>query len=152
MVQQQASITMSGYVGSEPVNFHREGSIEACSLRLGSTPAYYRSDERQWKERPTTWLTVKAYRNLATNVMKSVHKGDAIVVYGTLNTESWKKDGNDYSRVVLEASAIGHDLNRGTSQFTKRTLKHQDDAQAHTHVSLSHEHANHQQDSVHDEF
>ncbi|RFT30220.1 single-stranded DNA-binding protein, partial [Bifidobacteriaceae bacterium VN003] len=39
---------------------------------------------------------------------------------GNLSTESWTKDGNDYNRIILEAATIGHDLNRGTTQFTKR--------------------------------
>ncbi|RFT37967.1 single-stranded DNA-binding protein, partial [Bifidobacteriaceae bacterium NR003] len=115
MAQQQSTVTISGYVGSEPVSFGRSENSPACSLRIASTQSYYRNDEQQWHERPTTWMTVKAYRTLASNVLKSVHKGDAIVVYGNLSTESWTKDGNDYNRVILEASTIGHDLNRGTT-------------------------------------
>lgn len=64
-------------------------------------------------------MTVKAYRNLASNVLQSVHKGDATVACGILSTEEWKKDGSDYSRVILEASSICHNLNRGTTQLTK---------------------------------
>ncbi len=120
MAQQQSTVTISGYVGAEPISFGRNENYPACSLRIASTQSYYRNDEQQWHDRPTTWMTVKAYRNLASNVLKSVHKGDAIVVYGNLSTESWTKDGNDYNRVILEASTIGHDLNRGTTQFTKR--------------------------------
>ncbi|PMC44149.1 single-stranded DNA-binding protein [Gardnerella swidsinskii] len=123
MAQQQSTVTISGYVGAEPVNFGRSENSPACSLRIASTQSYYRNDEQQWHERPTTWMTVKAYRTLASNVLKSVHKGDAIVVYGNLSTENWTKDGNDYNRVILEASAIGHDLNRGTTQFTKRNAE-----------------------------
>ena len=123
MAQQQSTVTISGYVGAEPVNFGRSENSPACSLRIASTQSYYRNDEQQWHELPTTWMTVKAYRTLASNVLKSVHKGDAIVVYGNLSTENWTKDGNDYNRVILEASAIGHDLNRGTTQFTKRNAE-----------------------------
>ncbi|MFU0538742.1 single-stranded DNA-binding protein [Gardnerella vaginalis] len=119
MAQQQATLTISGYVGSDPVNFSRNENAPACSLRIGSTSSYYHNEEKAWKERPTTWMTVKAYKSLASNVLKSVHKGDAIVVCGNLNTESWHKDGEDRSRVVLEATSIGHDLNRGISEFTK---------------------------------
>lgn len=119
MAQQQATLTISGYVGSDPVNFSRNENSPACSLRIGSTSSYYHNEEKAWKERPTTWMTVKAYKSLASNVLKSVHKGDAIVVCGNLNTESWHKDGEDRSRVVLEATSIGHDLNRGISEFTK---------------------------------
>lgn len=120
-MQQQASVTMSGFVGSEPMKFGHDPNVIGCTLSIGHTPTYFHAHEQQWKERPTTWMTVKAYRGLAKNVLNSVHKGDAVIVSGLLATESWSHDGTDHSRVVLEASAIGHDLNRGTSVFSKQS-------------------------------
>lgn len=155
MAQQQSTVTISGYVGAEPVNFGRSENSPACSLRIASTQSYYRNDEQQWHERPTTWMTVKAYRTLASNVLKSVHKGDAIVVYGNLSTENWTKDGNDYNRVILEASAIGHDLNRGTTQFTKRnaeTAKNGQTKDSNQSQNEKIEHTDSHSDSTDDEY
>lgn len=38
MVQQQATITMSGYVSSDPVEFGKNGGTTACTLRIANTP------------------------------------------------------------------------------------------------------------------
>jgi single-strand DNA-binding protein len=58
---------------------------------------------------------------LALHVRDAVRRGDPLVVIGKLKTEEWTKDDARYSRMVLEALAVGHDLNRGVSLFRKTT-------------------------------
>ena len=49
---------------------------------------------------------------LAANIMQSLHRGDPAIVTGLLNTEQWRDEqGVDHSRLVLEASNVGLDLN-----------------------------------------
>lgn len=117
MAQQQTTVTITGFVGSEPTRFGREDA--ACSFRIGSTRSYYQAASKQWVDQPTTWISVKAFRALATNVCLSVHKGDPVMVTGVLGTEEWVQDGNRRSRLVVEASSVGHDLSLGRSQFTR---------------------------------
>lgn len=114
---QQGLITINGYVGSDPVNFGKDAS--ACSFRIGCTRRYFDNTAKEWKDRPTIWITVKAFRALARNVAASVHKGDPIIVSGTLANEQWERDGETHSRTVIEAASIGHDLGLGVSQFTR---------------------------------
>ena len=45
------------------------------------------------------------------------------MVQGRLRDGSWEKDGVTYSKVEIEACAVGHDLSKGVSQFTKSTLQ-----------------------------
>lgn len=115
---QQGLITINGYVGSEPASYGKDAP--ACSFRIGCTRRYFDNATKQWKDRPTIWITVKAFRALAQNVLKSVHKGDPVVVAGSLANEQWERDGETHSRTVIEAAAIGHDLGLGTSQFTRQ--------------------------------
>ena len=118
-MSQQGSITINGFVAADPVSFGQAQGIEACSFRLGCTRRYYNSTKREWIEHPTTWMTVKAFRSLATNVRFSVHKGDPLLVTGLLNTETWQHDGTNRSRIVVEATAIGHDLALGVSTYQR---------------------------------
>ena len=118
-MSQQANITINGFVGADPVSFGQAQGMQACSLRLGCTRRYYHSTRKEWVDQPTTWITVKAFRALATNVRLSIHKGDPIVVTGLLNTENWQQDGVNRSRIVIEASTIGHDLSLGVSTFQR---------------------------------
>ena len=90
-------------------------------LRLygGSTPAYYDAAAGVWKRKSTTWLTVKAFRTLAVNALACLHKGDPVMVTGSLVTEEWTTDGQPHSSLVLIADGIGHDLARGQDTFTR---------------------------------
>lgn len=115
---QQGLITINGYAGSDPVNFGKD--VPACSFRIGCTRRYFDNSAKEWRDRPTIWITVKAFRALARNVLASVHKGDPIIVSGTLANEQWERDGETHSRTVIEAASIGHDLGLGVSQFTKQ--------------------------------
>ncbi len=120
MAQQQGLLTVTGYVGANPVQFNREGMPHASSFRLASTRRYFDNRTQQWRDLPTTWITVKAYRGLSENICQSLKKGEPVIVSGTLATEMWAdQNGKQQSRVVLEANAVGHDLNYGVSTLRK---------------------------------
>ncbi|KFI57916.1 single-stranded DNA-binding protein [Bifidobacterium cuniculi] len=120
MALQQGLVTITGFLGSEPVLFGREGGRPACTFRLGST-RYYLDREGEWQQLPTTWITVKAFRTLALNMVNSFHKGEPVIVSGVLGTEEWtsEPDGVRHARVVIEASNAGHDLNYGVTAIRK---------------------------------
>lgn len=111
MALQQGTITITGNLGSDPVLLGtKEGSRNVCTFRLGCTRRYL-DKQGEWKQLPTTWITVKAYRNLALNVFHSLHRGDAVIVSGVLSTEQWQVNDELRSKTLIEASTIGHDLN-----------------------------------------
>ena len=114
---QMGMVTIVGYVGNDPALFGKGRSV-LCSFRLGCTRGYYDA-ERVWHSFPTTWVTVKTFRRLAEHVHRSVRKGDPVIVAGQLNTEMWTQDNTERSRLVVEASSVGHDLNGGTAMFHK---------------------------------
>lgn len=111
-------ITFCGWVGSEVTLNEIGHETQVASFRVGSTPRRFRSG--QWQDEPTAWYTVKAWRTLAQNVHASIRQGDPVVIQGRLVADVWnKEDGSVSTRYVVVASAVGHDLARGTSRFTK---------------------------------
>ena len=111
--------TVFGFMGTQPARLGQPGATPVCSFRLGSTPAYYDAAAGVWKRKSTTWLTVKAFRTLAVNALACLHKGDPVMVTGSLVTEEWTSDGQPHSSLVLVADGIGHDLARGQDTFTR---------------------------------
>lgn len=129
MAIQQGQITITGFLGSEPtpLGMH-DGARAACRFRLACTRGY-RDGAGRWQSLPTTWITVKAFRELALNIVNSLHKGQAVIVVGVLSTEEWKdEDGNPRSHTFIEASNVGHDLDYGVT-VVRRIAKEQNDAQ-----------------------
>lgn len=116
---QQMQVTVTGNLGADPVSFGKDLDSPACSFRVGVTPRYFDSQGGMWRDRETSWVGVRAYRTLAVNVLGSLHKGDPVIVTGTLHTERWRKEGVDRITPVVEASAVGCDLSQGTCRFRR---------------------------------
>jgi single-strand DNA-binding protein len=68
------------------------------------------------------WFTISSFRQLAGNVSQSISKGERILVSGRLKVRDWDNGERSGTSVEVEASAIGHDLNFGTSSFERRSL------------------------------
>lgn len=116
---QQAQVCITGYVGKDPDRVGREGGDPICSFRLATTRSFWNRKTGGWQDAPTTWIRVKAFRSLALNALKSLKKGDAVIVVGTLVTDEWERDGVTRSSLSIEANAIGHDLNRGVTSLMR---------------------------------
>ena len=112
------AVTVTGNVGSDVEHRVTRTGLATAQFRLACTPRVYR--EGAWQDQPTTWIAIECFRGLADNVSSSLRKGDPVVVQGRLRTRSWT-DTNAviHERLVIEATTLGHDLNRGTSAFRK---------------------------------
>ena len=51
------------------------------------------------------WVDLVAWRNMA-EVLASISKGDAVRVEGYLDENSWEKDGEKHSRLVIVCNTI----------------------------------------------
>lgn len=113
-------ITFSGWVGSRVDVVQVGEGVAVATFRVGSTPRRFR--DGRWENGETLWYSVKTWRSLATNAAASLRVGDPVVVTGRLVAETWTKDdGTVQTRHVVVAVTIGHDLNRGSSTFTRFT-------------------------------
>ena len=114
----EMAVTMTGNVGSEVDHRVTRTGLTTASFRMACTPRVYKDGE--WHDQATTWIGVECFRGLADNVASSLGKGEPIVVQGRLRTRSWTDtNGALHERLVIEATAVGHDLNRGTSAFRR---------------------------------
>lgn len=90
-----------------------------ASFRIASNSRRFDKSTNTWIEQDPSYLSVSAWSQLAENVALSVHKGQALVVTGKLKVKQWQDSDKSGTNVEIDATAIGHDLNRGTSEFTK---------------------------------
>lgn len=112
-------VTLTGWVGGD-VAFRSPKDVPVAAFRVGSTPRIRKNGT--WEDGETVWYSVSAWRGLAENVRDSVSRGDAVIVHGRLRTRTWSRGPGEPENTVfeIEASLVGHDMSRGTSQFTKR--------------------------------
>lgn len=112
-------VTVVGWAASTPREVVGDG-VAFTSFRVATTPRWFDSRAGTWADGRTEWITVKAFREVAFNVAASIRKGDPVLVHGRLRTEEWVGDNGPRHGLVLDASALGHDLTRGRSSFARR--------------------------------
>lgn len=112
-------VTLYGHVGTE-IELREGASVPWAMFRVGSTPRWFDTVSRTWRDHETTWMTIKVFRSLAQNVSESLKVGDPVVVIGKLRTQAWKtKEGEDRRMEIVEAQVVSHDLNRGITRFAR---------------------------------
>jgi single-strand DNA-binding protein len=113
----ESYVTLQGWVGND-VDVREVGDTSCASFRVGSTPRWRKGES--WVDGQTSWFTVNCWRSLGRNVAASVRRGDAVVVHGRVRVDVWERDGQPPSvNWIVDATFVGHDLNRDTSSFAK---------------------------------
>jgi single-strand DNA-binding protein len=112
----EAQITVTGWVATEPFYAHTANGTPYLSLRIGCTPRRFDRQTGQWQDVDTMFLTVQCWRALADNVLASeLRRGYPVVVTGRLRIRQYEKDGAGRFAAEIEAATVGPDLNRGTT-------------------------------------
>ncbi|MFD3542063.1 single-stranded DNA-binding protein [Streptomyces sp. NPDC058662] len=116
-------VTLVGHVATQ-IDYKETPHGPSARFRFGVTPRYFDRRQDAWADGPTSFYTVWARRALALNLAGSVSVGEPLVVHGRLRVREDPPDGegNRWFSADIDATAIGHDLNRGTAAF-RRVVK-----------------------------
>jgi single-strand DNA-binding protein len=114
-------ITVVGNVVDDPQLRQTNSGVKYVNFRIGSTARRYDGENSRWIDGDRLFVNVKAWRLMAENIAASLHKGQPIVVTGRFYCREYVKDEMSRVSYDLDATAIGHDLSRGQSEFTKVT-------------------------------
>jgi single-strand DNA-binding protein len=112
-------ITIVGNVVDEPRPRTTGAGIPVTSFRIASTSRRFNRETGAWEDNERLFVTVTSWRAMAQNVAASLHKGQPVLVTGRLYSREYTKDEVTRMSYELDAVAVGHDLSRGTSEFTK---------------------------------
>ncbi|MFD9339474.1 single-stranded DNA-binding protein [Streptomyces sp. NPDC060028] len=113
-------VTLVGHVATQ-IDYRETPAGPSARFRFAVTPRYFDRRKEAWADGPTSFYTVWARRTLALNLAGSVSVGEPLVVFGRLRVRENPPDGegNRWFSADIEATAIGHDLNRGTAAFRR---------------------------------
>ncbi|MGV3563438.1 MAG: single-stranded DNA-binding protein [Nocardioides sp.] len=115
----ETTVTVQGWIGG-PVSLRRAGNAPVASFRLAATPRRYHPATGEWSDDTTQWFTVNAWRALGEHCAHSLRRSDPVVVVGRLRASTWvNAAGVEVTSFEIDAQSVGHDLNRGTSLFTR---------------------------------
>ena len=116
----ESNFCVAGYVATVPVPGLTRSGVPTLQMRVAWTPRKREQGTGNWADEPACFATVKCYRKLAENAFMSVHKGEPVLVTGSLRIREYDaKDGSRRTNVDVTASSIGHDLTRGVASFRR---------------------------------
>jgi single-strand DNA-binding protein len=115
----ETMVTIIGHLVDNPRLRRTDKGTDVASFRVGSTARKIDKATGEWVDGNKLFVSVSCWRQLATNAVDSLRKGDPVVVFGRLSTKEYEKDGQKRSNFELEANALGHDLSRGTAVFSR---------------------------------
>ncbi len=120
MYLNEAQISLTGYVATQPVVRTVKSGATNLSMRVAWTPRRQDRVTGEWTDGNTSYVTVICWRRLATNGAVCLRKGDPVVVKGRLSIRTYEdRQGMQKVAVEVEASSVGHDLSRGVAQFQR---------------------------------
>jgi single-strand DNA-binding protein len=118
-MSQGGSVTLVGFVATEPKVRYVNSATPVAHMRVGSTVRKIDRETGEWKDGETHFYSVSCWRSLASNAATCLHKGQPVIVAGKLRVNQWEdRAGTPRAQVEVEAETIGFDLNRGVAQFT----------------------------------
>lgn len=108
-----ASVTVKGFVATQPKFVIVGDNLAITSFRLGASTRRFNPANSQWETTNTSWFSISCFRDLATNAFASLNKGDPVIVSGVLKVSEWAAGNKSGLDVEITADGIGHDLRWG---------------------------------------
>ncbi len=112
-------VTLQGWLGSDVDPSATPATALVAGFRVACTPRRYQKKTDEWVDGDTQWYSVSAWRALAQHVRavaaprRPGRRPRQAQCPGVDNSA-----GIEVTSFEVEAMFVGHDLNRGTSQFT----------------------------------
>lgn len=106
----ETTVSVVGYVITEPRVRETAGGERVVSFRVVSTSRRYDRQQERWVDGDRFFATVYCWRNLAEAVLREVRKRQGVVLSGRLRTREYESGGEWRVAVEIEAAAVGLDL------------------------------------------
>jgi single-strand DNA-binding protein len=112
-------ITIVGNVVDTPRKRQTKNGHVVTNFRIASTSRRFDREQEKFIDNATLFVNVTCWRQMGVNVDQSLTKGQPVFVYGRYTMREYTVDEQVRTSYELEAIAVGHDLSRGTSRFTR---------------------------------
>lgn len=112
-------ITVVGRVASAPRRARLDSGSTVTNFRIASTARRFDRVSQEWVDGETFWSDVECWDDLAGNVVRSLSKGDAVVVVGRLWTRDYESANGRGSTSQIRAEAVGPDLRHGWAEYQR---------------------------------
>lgn len=121
-------LTIVGNLTGDPELRFTAAGIAVAKFTIAHNPRRLDRDTDKWIDGTATFMDCAAWRELAEHIAESLAAGVRVIAAGTLSTSTWESDGTGktekgtkISRIQLDVSAIGPELQFATAKVVKAT-------------------------------
>ncbi len=112
------TVTVVGNVTRDPELRFTQGQMAIATFGVA-----WNKKKREGEDE-VSFFDVTCFRQLAENVAESITKGTRVVIYGTLNQDSWENnEGQRRSKVVILADDVAPSLKWASAQISRNEYK-----------------------------
>jgi single-strand DNA-binding protein len=117
MASDNQTVIVDNLVDDPELRFTNNG-IPVANLRVAVTQRVLEGGA--WRDGPTSFFGVNAWRESATHLAESLRKGDRVVVLGRLRQRSWETpEGERRSAAEIDADEVGASLKWATARIER---------------------------------
>lgn len=125
----ETPVTIIGNLTADPELRFTPAGVAVADFTVASTPRVYDRESGEWKDGTTLFMRASIWREYAENVAASLHKGDRVIVVGSLTQRSYEtREGENRTVVELQATEVGPALRRATATIQRVTSRTEGDA------------------------
>ena len=111
------NLTIAGWIATEPVMEETPAGEKALVFKVA-----YMDETTNMLDARTEWIKVRVFGPGAEYGQESLRKGQPVVVCGRIYTKSPDNAPAGYiAGLFMDAEAIGHNIMKGTSKFSRGT-------------------------------
>lgn len=113
--------TLVGNLTDNPEIRITPSGVPVCKMRLAQTPRTFDKNRNEWKDGEPFFINLTAWRDLAENVVESLHKGDRVIAQVRLSQRTYDhRDGYKVTVTEAEVDEIGPSLRYAEAKPQRR--------------------------------
>jgi single-strand DNA-binding protein len=116
----EIQLTVEGNLTNDPDLKTLNSGANVASFTVASNERKFNKQTNQWENSSSVFMRCSTWNELALNVSASLHKGNSVIVTGTLKQREYT-DNNGVKRTVIEMTVnnIGPSLKWATAQVQR---------------------------------
>lgn len=114
------TIVVVGNLTDDPELRYTPNGVAVANCRVAVNRRTRNTQTNEWEDRTDGFFTVNVWRDLAENVAESLHKGDRVMIQGSIRSRSWEdKEGQTRWVTEIEADEVCPSLRWARARIEK---------------------------------
>lgn len=123
----ETTLTIAGNLAADPELRFTPSGTAVANFTVASTPRRFDKASGGWKDGEAIFIRCTAWRQLAENLAESLTRGQAVIVTGRLESNSYEtREGEKRTSLQLQVDEVGASLKFATVKVSKADRKSAD--------------------------